>query len=412
MSAMREIRLPALSATMEEATLISWKVSVGNAVKEGQPIAEVATDKVDMELESPFDGVIESLAFGPGDAIQLGAVVAIARTDTEDLLGGLDFGSLEPDPELPEPAAEPIAEPAVALSDGGIVPASPPARKMAREHGVDLAAITPTGARGQVTPADVKKFAENQASAPTIAESPAPPRSAAPTAPVSRPAPADIPAQPTTIDAAKRLAVRRATTEVMNRTAAVPQFTLYRTLVLDRAQGRRNGRSWTTELVRALAAALRAHPEMNARWDEETETTVPFGSTAVGLAVDRPGLGLVVATIADPDLGDPAEADLAVRMVADRAKTGKLRPEDMAQASVTLSNLGGLGVDRFNALLFPPQAAILSAGSIKMRPLATGDGALRAALTCEVGLTVDHRVADGADGARFLETCAAFVEGR
>jgi pyruvate dehydrogenase E2 component (dihydrolipoamide acetyltransferase) len=99
-----------------------------------------------------------------------------------------------------------------------------------------------------------------------------------------------------------------------------------------------------------------------------------------------------------------------VRGAADRAKNGKLRPEDLAQASLTLSNLGGFSVDRFTALLFPPQATIVSVGSIRMRPIATAEGALKAALTCEVGLTVDHRVADGAEGARFFETFAILVE--
>jgi pyruvate dehydrogenase E2 component (dihydrolipoamide acetyltransferase) len=272
---------------------------------------------------------------------------------------------------------------------------------MARENGIDLRDVTPTGARGQVTPTDVKRHAESLA---TRAPAPAAPAAALAAAPSS--AAATVPA----VDDAKRLAVRRATVEVMGRSSAIPQFTLYRTLRLDRAASRRGGVSWTTILVRALAQALRAHPELNARWDETSTTTVPFGGVAVGLAVDRPGVGLVVATVADPDVGDPETTDQAVRLLADRAKTGKLRPEDMAQASITLSNLGGLGVDRFNALLFPPQAAILSAGSIKMRPVATGDGALKAELTCEVGLTIDHRVADGADGARFLDTFAGIAE--
>ncbi|MFN2487273.1 MAG: 2-oxo acid dehydrogenase subunit E2, partial [Acidimicrobiia bacterium] len=135
-----------------------------------------------------------------------------------------------------------------------------------------------------------------------------------------------------------------------------------------------------------------------------------FDAVRVGLAVDRPGVGLVVASLADPDLGDPDEVDRGVRALAERGKSGKLRPDDLAQASITLSNLGGFGVDRFQALLFPPQPAILSAGSIKMRPVATAEGALKASLTCEVGLTVDHRVADGADGARFLETYVSLVE--
>jgi pyruvate dehydrogenase E2 component (dihydrolipoamide acetyltransferase) len=416
MSTTREIRLPALSATMTEAVLLEWKVAVGDTVKQGQPIAEVSTDKVDMDLEAPFDGVIETLDAEPGATIELGGLMATAGTESEDLLGGLELGASPAEAAPPEAALSetvPSETPPGAEAQSGIVPASPPARKMARELGVDLAAVTPSGARGQVTPLDVKRHAEETGqtrtpatqapAAPTVAtEQPAPP---APSTPMQT-SPTQAPAQ----DDAKRLAVRRATVDVMNRSAAVPQFTLYRTLNLDRAAGRKAGRSWTTELVRALAAALREHPELNARWDEESRTTVTFPTVAVGLAVDRPGVGLVVATIADPDLGDPDDADRNVRTVADRAKTGKFRPEDMAQASITLSNLGGLGVDRFNALLFPPQAAIMSAGAIRMRPVATSDGALKAALTCEVGLTVDHRVADGADGARFLDDFAHRVE--
>ncbi len=411
MSAKREIRLPALSATMEEATLLGWKVGVGDEVKEGQAIAEVSTDKVDMDLEAPFDGVIEELMAEPGQAVALGAVLAVARTESEDLLGGLELEHVSSSPspvsgDGPQPEGPTVTS---TLTPTSIVPASPPARKMARELGVDLAAVTPTGARGQVTPADVRRHAEgrsDEGTPPAPTPTPTPVQTAVP-APA---APMTMPSAPPAVDNAKRLAVRRATVDIMGRSAEIPQFTLYRTLRLDRAQATRKGRSWTTELVRALAAAVRRHPEMNARWDDATQGTVPFETVSVGLAVDRPGVGLVVATVSDPDIGDPADADHRVRMVADRARTGKLRPEDMAQASITLSNLGGLGVERFNALLFPPQAAILSAGSIAMRPVATFDGALKAALTCEVGLTVDHRVADGADGARLLDTFASLVE--
>lgn len=388
MSGVREVRLPALSATMEEATLLSWKVAPGDEVREGQPIAEVATDKVDMELEAPFAGSVVALLVEPGTLVPLGGALATIATEAEDLLGGLDLGG---EPAV-SPTAPPVETPAAPVPAGrvpsGIVPASPPARKLARTLGVDLTAVRPTGARGQVTPADVRDHAGR--------------------VPASAPAPV-VAAEPGG-DAAKRLTVRRATADIMGASAAIPQFTLYRTLVLDRAAGRRAGRSWTTELVRALAGALRRHPELNARWDEPARTTVGFDAVRIGLAIDRPGVGLVVAAIADPDLADPDDADRMVRTVTDRARTGKPKPEDMAQASVTLSNLGGLGVDSFNALLFPPQAAILSAGSIRMRPVATSDGALKAALTCEVGLTIDHRVSDGADGARFLESFTELVE--
>ena len=161
-----------------------------------------------------------------------------------------------------------------------------------------------------------------------------------------------------------------------------------------------------------MAEALRSHPELNVRWDAETRTAVAIDGVSVGLAVDRPGVGLVVATIADPDLLAPDEADAAIRALVDRARTGKLRPEDMAPVSITLSNLGGLGIDRFNALLVPPQAVIPSMGTVRPRPVVTGDGGLRAALPGEVGLTVDHRGADGADGARYLDSLAALVEAR
>jgi pyruvate dehydrogenase E2 component (dihydrolipoamide acetyltransferase) len=391
MSSIREVRLPALSATMEEATLLSWKVSPGDTVTQGAPLAEVATDKVDMDLDSPFDGTVRELLVEPGAVVALGDPVATIETEAEDLLGGLDL-TLEAPPVDSAPVPERASEPEVAPTpSGGIIPAAPPARKLARELAVDLATIAPTGRRGQVTTSDVRRHAagaesKSVATAPPVATTPA----------------------PVAMDDPKRLSVRRATTQVMGKSNDVPQFTLWRTLVLDNAATVRGGVSWTTVLARGLVAALEHHPELNARWDDATESLVPFDGMAVGLAVDRPGVGLVVVTVDLP--GDVETADQAIRTAADRARTGKLTPPDLAQASITLSNLGGLGVDRFNALLFPPQPLILSAGSIRMRPMATGDGALKAALTCEVGLTVDHRVADGADAARFLATFADLVE--
>ncbi len=407
MTTVREVRLPALSSTMEEATLLAWNVAPGDEVKQGQPIAEVSTDKVDMDLEAPFSGVIHELLVEPGRAIALGGTLATIITDEEDLLSGLTLGTADSAQSVDIPRSQ---DPSFAPSAGGeasepgsIVPASPRARKLARETGVDLALISPTGARGQVTPSDVSQAAADRAAIPQPVI-PSPVRKE-PTSVAGRGI-----GQPDIGQDAKRLRVRRATVEILDRSATIPQFTLFRTLTLDKAVGRKGYRSWTTELIRALAGALRSHPQLNARWDRQGMQPVPFDAVRVGLAVDRPGVGLVVASLADPDLGDPDEVDRGVRALAERGKSGKLRPDDLAQASITLSNLGGFGVDRFQALLFPPQPAILSAGSIKMRPVATAEGALKASLTCEVGLTVDHRVADGADGARFLETYASLVE--
>ncbi|MGF1665638.1 MAG: biotin/lipoyl-containing protein, partial [Acidimicrobiia bacterium] len=192
MSTTREIRLPALSATMTEAVLLEWKVAVGDSVRQGQPIAEVSTDKVDMDLEAPFDGVIETLDTEPGMTVALGGLMATAATESEDLLGGLDLGggstpapaeaAATTEAEQPVPTEEPGATP----RPSGIVPASPPARKMARELGVELEAVTPSGARGQVTPLDVKRHAE----ATSLPEAPT---AQAPTAPVAPPEPPKAP---------------------------------------------------------------------------------------------------------------------------------------------------------------------------------------------------------------------------
>ncbi len=405
----REVRLPALSATMESATLLQWTVQPGDTVSEGQPIAEVSTDKVDMDLEAPFAGTVVELSVEPGSEVPLGGLLATIETDAEDLLGGLDLGggsaesASEPEPEKVETTASNDAPPAAA--PGAIVPASPPARKMARQHGIDLSQIEPTGRRGQITPSDVAKAIDR----PDGDSSPKPaPRAVEPKPPAAPSAlarSAAAPARP--VDDARRLAIKRATVEAMNRSAGVPQFTLYRTVDLEPAAGRRAGASWTTVLVRALAVATREHPELNASWDADAGVVVGNDSVKVGLAVDRPGVGLVVSSISDPDLLDADDADAAIRALIDRTRTGKLRPEDMGAGSVTLSNLGGLGIDRFEALLFPPQAIIMSVGTIRHRPVAKADGSLRATLTAEVGLTIDHRVADGADGARFLQS---FVE--
>lgn len=395
----REIRLPALSATMEAAVLIEWSVEPGDEVREGQSIASVSTDKVDMDLEAPFGGTIVELVAAAGDEVPLGGHLATVETEADDLLGGLSFDQSPETEDVPEPppAAESENAPVAESERGaGIVPASPPARKMARDRGIDLSDVEPTGRRGQVTPADVAAHAAKLEEKDEPASTPRPEPPATPT-----PTPRTAPTEPSD---ARRAAIRRATAQVMTRSAAVPQFTLYRTVDVESASRSRGGTSWTTVLVRALASALREHPELNARWDDETEGLIPFDSLRVGLAVDRPGSGLVVTSIPDPDLQPLEDADAAVRALIDRTRTGKIRPEDMAQGSVSLSNLGGLGVDRFNALLFPPQPLIMSIGTIRHRPTASSDGSLRATLSAEIGLTIDHRVADGADGARYLDT--------
>jgi pyruvate dehydrogenase E2 component (dihydrolipoamide acetyltransferase) len=409
--ALREVRLPALTTTMEEAELVEWRVEVGDQVHEGQPLGEVVTDKVDMELESPFDGTISELLVEAGSVVSVGAVVARVDTESDDLLGGLgldgeDEGERDADADVDADDPHPSTHADAATGNGRPqprVPAPPPIRIRAREAGVDLADVTPTGRRGQVTTDDLRQYLEARESA---AARPATSTPAAPSA--TGAAPAAGRARDDGADR-RRTAVRAATARVVTRSAAIPQFTLHRAIDLSRAVQRRNGRSWTTEIVRALAAALRDHPELNGRWNDEEQRVDTTDVVRIGLAVDVPA-GLLVVGLDDPDRITPTHADEHVKDIVGRARDGRLDGSDVEGITFTVSNLGGLGVDAFDALLMPPQAGILSVGRVVERPVVV-DGRIRPRLQVDVGLTVDHRVADGADGARLLDTFATILEG-
>lgn len=395
--ARREVRLPALTTTMEDAELTEWRVQIGDEVHEGQPLGEVVTDKVDMELESPFDGTVSELLVDAGSIVPVGTVVALIESESDDLLGGIDFD--DSDSESPAKSESPGESESTAdapvQSDTGShngearsaprVAAPPPVRIRAREAGVDLADVPATGRRGQVTTEDLRRYIEAREGATR------------PTAPA-----ADGVER-------KRAALRAATARVVTRSAAIPQFTLHRALDLSRAVQRKDGRSWTTEIVRALAAALREHPQLNGRWNADEQRVDTSDVIRIGLAVEVPA-GLLVVGLDDPDLITPTHADEHVRQAVARARAGDLAPADVEGITFTVSNLGGLGVDAFDALLMPPQAGIVSVGRVAERPVVV-DGRVRARLQVDVGLTVDHRVADGADGARLLQTFAAFLEG-
>ena len=426
------VRMPALSATMEDAELLSWLVAVGDEVRAGQPLAEVATDKVDMELESPHDGVVAELLAEPGQRVDLGAPVALLTSDEEDLLGDLDLdgqtvtedgpptapnqpGEQRAEEQLAEeppkgPIDERVSDLGAPKGDGpadrrGIPLAPPPVRKRARGLGIDLHQVTPTGNRGHITHADLDAF---------VAERPAQPSGPQAAQVASRAEAASAPSapRPARRSAAsggdRKAMIRRATARTTIRSAAIPQFTLFRGVDATGLLQRRESRSVTTELARALAAALWRHPGCNGVWNEEEERVEPLDQVRIGIAVDTPD-GLVVVGVDDPDGVEPDEADAQIKAAVARAREGKLTTDDTRDISSTISNLGGFGIDRFDALLVPPQPTILSVGRAVQVPV-TIDGRVRPMTKMELGLTVDHRVADGADGARLLDTLARRLE--
>lgn len=426
------VRMPALSATMEDALLIAWLVDVGDDVRVGQPIAEVSTDKVDMEVESPYDGVMAALLVEANSEVDLGEPIATVASEEDDLLGGLDLSGQGPSTAAGGSGDQPETVDAGGGGDGDrdatveddagsgsqrIIPAPPPIRHRARRMGIDLAEVTPTGARGQVTRADLARHAEEVAqqeeqppaagTADDEATSEAATARTAAAKPTSAARPVERDGAPSDLST-RQLAVRRATARSMTASAQVPQFTLYRRIDATSLLARRAGRSVTTELARALAAALWRNPACNVHWDQDAQRPVQREGVRIGIAVASDD-GLVVVGVDDPDADDPDAADARIRSAVRRGREGRLTAGDTTELSSTVSNLGGLGVDRFNALLLPPQATILSVGRVVETPVVI-DGRVRARSLMEVGLTVDHRAADGADGAQLLDTFASRIE--
>lgn len=325
---------------------------------------------------------------------------------------------LPPDPPAPSDTNTPATVPAHESEPNEAprqIAAVPRARGLAREHGLDLAQISGSGPGGLVMVSDVEATitASQYNSSSTSAaksEEPAGTGVPAPAGPASTTGPADPSGAGATMRERKptrdRAAVIRAmVARKMAESASVPQFTVWRDIVLDQANGRRQGLSWTTVLLRAYAAALREVPELLCRW--ENDAAIPSGPPSVALAVATPG-GLMVPVFPEPDAAAPRELDAEIKRVVAVAQQGRLDPAYLGVANGSLSNLGGLGADRFQALVTPPQASVMALGSIKQRPVPV-PGGVGLALTVTAGITVDHRVADGAHAATLLERFAAHI---
>lgn len=419
--------MPKMSMTMETGEMLSWSVAAGDTVKAGDVVAEVQTDKVDMEVESPVDGVVARIVAQPGDVVDVGAPIAFILSDADDMLAGLfdpppdSADSLASEPATPGSDVAPAGpdrnggtrgpKAATPVSRRGPLPAVPKARRRAAELNVVLADVRATGPGGVITVDDVELAAgaagngAPAAAAPAAAPAPVAPAPAAP-----RPAPAPAAAAGPTADgdpgfadalAPRRRAIRSAVARTMVASAAVPQFTVFAELDLDAVSRVRGRIGWTTLLMRALARSVRAYPQVNAGWDDAANApAAPKDNVGVALAADT-AIGLLAPVIKDPDLLPIDEQDALIRATIAKARAGKLTGADLQGGTTTLSNLGGFGVPSFTSLLTPPQATSLSAGAINERPMVIRGG-LTARLGVTVGLTIDHRPIDGADGARVL----------
>jgi pyruvate dehydrogenase E2 component (dihydrolipoamide acetyltransferase) len=384
-----ELKVPTLGMDMEEATIVRWLVEEGAEVQKGDPILEIDTDKTSFEIEAPADGAIRAIRGEVGETLPVGATLAYVTAPGEEI-------PEEPTPTeaaLAEPAAQmetrreiPQSQPAVAdLANGRKVRASPAARRAAAQLGVSIDNVPGSGPYGRIYLSDVLGM---EAEAP--AEAP--------------------PAEPAPIDAARREPLSRIRRLGAERTARsfseVPHFYLTRDMEADRLvdlvqrlRGRMDPAPSLTELlVLAVSRTLKNHPRLNGRYadgDLEVHEDVNVG---VAVATDE---GLVVPVVLKADTLPLRELVPKVKALVRRARDHKLAPEELSGGTFTISNLGMMGIDTFDAIINTPEAAILAVGRVRTVP-EWSDGGWVPRRAMSATLSVDHRVADGADGARFL----------
>lgn len=370
------VRMPALAQTSDELRLTAWLKTEGDQVAEGEPLFEAETDKAELEVEATASGTLLRCLTEPGETVSTGTVVAWIGYPGEDIPQAA--------PETPRAVAGPGTAQATVPPPGPSprLPATPAARVLAREHGIDLARVTGSGPGGRIERRDVLAALDG-----------AGPR----------------PADGGTTDVVPPH--RRAIAAHLSRAATVPQFTVSRTvdarLALARAAGL-DGVTLTHVLLQATAAALRAVPDVNRVWLDDGPRFLLLAHCHVGLAIAADD-NLIVASIPEPDRLGLEELAVTTRRAVAEGRRGRLPAGFTAPVAVTLSNLGMFGVDRFEAIVDPDQTAILAVGRAVERPAVTADG-ITAVPQLDLALTVDHRTVDGAAAARFLAAVCAELE--
>jgi pyruvate dehydrogenase E2 component (dihydrolipoamide acetyltransferase) len=436
------ILMPALSPTMTEGNLARWLKAEGDSVSPGDVIAEIETDKATMEVEAVDEGVLAKILVAEGtEEIAVNTPIAILLEEGEDesALDGYktEGGSTKPaepaaappaerkaevkppeqpddraDPPKPPPsdaaAAKPAAKSAASPSEGGRIVASPLARRLAEQQGIDLAALKGSGPNGRIVKADIEAY---QAGGGKTAE-------AAPAAAKGKPAPAaafdgDTPYELVPASTMRKVVARR----MVESKQAAPHFYLTVDCEIDellRVRAELNGRAKDGEfklsvndmVIKAAAVALRQVPKANASWQEDGVHRYTRADISVAVALDE---GLITPIIRDAGNKGLRAISTEMKDLAGRAREGKLAPEEYQGGSFSISNLGMFGVKHFEAVINQPQGAILAIGAGEQRPVVK-DGALAIATVMSCTLSVDHRVVDGSVGAEYLAAFKAIVE--
>ena len=419
-----EILMPALSPTMEEGTLAKWLVAEGDRVQSGDLLAEIETDKATMEFEAVDEGVIGKLLVAEGTAnVKVNSAIAI-------LLEEGDAADATVSPAQSAAAAAPLtheasavdapaatAAPAAAVSnDGTRIFASPLARRIAADQGLDLAKITGSGPKGRIVKADVS-------GAPATASVSAPPPMAA-TLAASFPSSASAASvealyqgrsyKAVPLDGMRRVIADRLTEAKQT----IPHFYLRRDIQLDTLLKLRSEVNAGLEargvklsvndfIIKACAMALQSVPAANAVWAGDRVLQMEASDISVAVAIEG---GLFTPVLQDADSKSLSKLAVEMKDLAARARSRKLAPHEYQGGSFSISNLGMMGIDNFDAVINPPQGAILAVGAGKKRPVVSDDGTLSVATVMSVTMSVDHRVIDGALGAELLDAIVNNLE--
>jgi pyruvate dehydrogenase E2 component (dihydrolipoyllysine-residue acetyltransferase) len=421
---MSEITMPRLSDTMEEGTLAAWLKQPGEQVQRGDLLAEIETDKATMELEAFEEGVLQQILVQVGETVPIGQPIAIigsgdaaAPAATAQPAGAAPSPAeaatrIEAAPEVETAAAAPPAPAAPAAAAGQApVKASPMARAIARDHGIDLSTVAGSGPGGRVVKADVEALAAGDGrAAPAAAPAPAAP-AAAPTPAPAAPPPEDVEEIPLSN---MRKTVARRLVESMQ---SAPHFYLTIKVDADALLGFRadlNQRladqgvklSVNDLLVKACAVTVRTHPNINVSW--AGDKILRHRRVNVGIAVAVEG-GLIVPVVRDADQKSVSQISGEAKGLIEKARVGKLRPDDYTGGTFTISNLGMFGIDQFTAVINPPEAAILAVGATTSEPVVR-EGELATRQRMKLTLSIDHRALDGATGAQFLADLKGVLE--
>jgi pyruvate dehydrogenase E2 component (dihydrolipoamide acetyltransferase) len=396
------IDMPQLGLTMETGTILQWLKSAGQPVEKGQPVVLIQTDKVEYEVESPGSGTLLAVLAKEGQELPVGTLMAVIGLPGEDVsaLAGSAKAAAAPAAAPPPVAAAPMAEPpAPVRAPGERVKISPVAKKLAQDHGVDIATITPTGPEGRIVREDVERAIAAKGAG----------RAATPAA-----APAAATAEVIPLSGARKVIFDRMG-QSWREAARVTLFADADVTELARLRAARAGEwerrfgvkpSYSDLVHMAVARALRIEPRINCRLDGQAVRVRKEVNLA--FAVDL-GEGLVAAVIKDADRKSLGDMTKAARDLAERARAGKLAPDEMTDGTFTVTNLGGYGVDGFTPIINQPQAGILGVGRIAEKAVVlTGGIHVRSMVT--LSLVFDHRLIDGAPAAKFLAKVRELLE--